>query len=48
MSDEQVTDYINKFIPAYELYVPALRQRVWDIPSLSIQIGADRLPVNPL
>ena len=45
MSTEEVTDYIKTFIPAYELYLPQLRQdHAFKPHSLQITIQKDRLP----
>ena len=48
MSDDDCRKYIEKFLPAYELYVPQLLNDMnkSDSPHLVIEIGADRLPLN--
>jgi D-glycerate 3-kinase len=48
LSDEEARDYIERFLPAYRVYVPALAARppcddVW-----RIELGEDRMPVRAL
>eukprot|EP01031_Cornospumella_fuschlensis_P038602 gene38602-46929_t len=50
MSDSQVRDFVSRFMPAYELYLPALYQSCSDPsysqPRLKITVGRDRMPVS--
>jgi D-glycerate 3-kinase len=48
LSDDEARDYIERFLPAYRVYVPALAARppcddVW-----RIELGEDRMPVRAL
>jgi len=42
LSDEDAHDYILRFLPAYELYVPGLPRQRW--PALHVILGTDRAP----
>ncbi len=46
-SDEEVTSYIKKFLPAYDAYLPAFTEKIRRHPSsLVIEIGSNRLPIS--
>jgi D-glycerate 3-kinase len=45
LSDAEATDYILRFLPAYEVYVPVLRARPPCTDFLSLTLAADRKPV---
>jgi D-glycerate 3-kinase len=47
LSDEDARDYIERFLPAYRLYVPALRERPPCADFHRVRIGEDRMPVEP-
>jgi D-glycerate 3-kinase len=46
LSDAEATDYILRFLPAYEVYVPALRARPPCSDFLSVMLDAQRRPVG--
>eukprot|EP01035_Chromulina_nebulosa_P020803 gene20803-26967_t len=50
MTEEQVRDFVSRFIPAYKAYLPDLYtlgpQRKINSPIKKIVIGFDRLPIN--
>jgi len=49
MSDERIRAYIEKFMPAYELYLPGLADFMSPgAPRLVIEIQRDRTPLYPL
>jgi D-glycerate 3-kinase len=45
LSDAEATDYILRFLPAYEVYVPALRAHPPCADFLSLTLDSDRKPV---
>ena len=45
LSDAEATDYILRFLPAYDLYVPALRAQPPCADFLRLTLGTDRKPV---
>lgn len=47
LGDDEARDYIERFLPAYRLWQPALCARVpiMGLPSLSVELGPDRLPL---
>ncbi|UGT61412.1 hypothetical protein [Nocardia asteroides] len=47
LNDEQAADYVERFLPAYRMYVPELRANPPIVgPYLRIAIDNDRLPTN--
>lgn len=48
LSDEDARDYIERCLPAYRVYVPALAARPPCDDTRWIELGEDRLPVAPL
>jgi len=46
LSDEDARDYIERFLPAYRLWVPGLLGRSEKLPSLVIRLGRDREPAR--
>jgi D-glycerate 3-kinase len=46
LSDAEATDYILRFLPAYEVYLPPLRAHPPCLDFLSLTLGADRAPVT--
>ncbi len=48
LSDEDARDYIDRFLPAYRVYVPALAARPPCDDARWIELGDDRMPVAPL
>ena len=49
MSKAEIQAYIEKFLPAYELYLPGLAAHPPEVPHLlRIEIGRDRLPASKL
>jgi hypothetical protein len=46
LSDAEATDYILRFLPAYEVYVPALRAHPPCVEFLSLKLRPDRTPVT--
>jgi D-glycerate 3-kinase len=48
LSDEDARDYIERFLPAYRAYVPALAARPPCDDVRWIELGEDRMPVAPL
>mgnify|MGYP001406678302 CR=1 FL=1 len=51
LSDEAVRDYIERFLPAYRLWLPALRDRPptrdgRPVSSLRVRLGTDRSPIE--
>jgi D-glycerate 3-kinase len=47
MTDEQVRAFAARFLPAYETYLPTVRDHPVAGPALRILIGRDRLPLGP-
>jgi D-glycerate 3-kinase len=45
LSDEEATDYIHRFLPAYRAYVPALETNPPCADFHSIMLGPDRAPI---
>lgn len=48
MSVEEITAYIRKFLPAYEIYLPGLLAHPPISPSLVVQVGANRIEPNAM
>jgi D-glycerate 3-kinase len=48
LSDEDARDYIERFLPAYRVYVPALAARPPCNDVRRIELGSDRMPLRPL
>jgi D-glycerate 3-kinase len=48
LSDEDARDYIKRFLPAYRVYMPALAAHPPCHDSRRIELGEDRMPVQPL
>jgi len=50
MTEEQVRDFVSRFMPAYNAYLPDLYthgpQRKTNSPVNKIVVGFDRLPIN--
>lgn len=47
LSDDDARDYIERFLPAYRLFVPRLRaRRPIDGPVLRVELGPDRSPLR--
>jgi D-glycerate 3-kinase len=44
LSDDEARDYIERFLPAYELYVPRLASAVTGPHARRFRLGVDRLP----
>jgi D-glycerate 3-kinase len=44
LSDAEARDYIERFLPAYRLYVPPLRDQPWLKATLHVPLGRDRMP----
>lgn len=46
LTDDEARDYVERFLPAYALWVPGLRERPpVDGPALRVVLGPDRLPL---
>ena len=45
MTEDEVRNYINHFMIAYDLYLPNLKSPI-EGPTLKIEVGKDRMPVN--
>ena len=48
LSDDDARDYIERFLPAYEVYVPQLRTRPPCRDVVEVVLGDDRMPLEPL
>jgi D-glycerate 3-kinase len=48
LSDEDARDYIERFLPAYRVYVPALAARPPCADVRRVELGQDRMPVRAL
>jgi D-glycerate 3-kinase len=46
LTDDEARDYIERFLPAYALYVPRLLSRLVETRALHFRLGHDRLPVR--
>jgi D-glycerate 3-kinase len=46
MSESEITAYVNKFIPAYKIYVPLLRKNPPVAETLHFTLALNRLPVS--
>ena len=46
LSDDDATDYIRRFLPAYRVYVPALRAHPPCADFLSLTLGPNREPID--
>jgi D-glycerate 3-kinase len=46
LSEEDARDYILRFLPAYELYVPRLARHAPGRATMHVVLGADRLPLR--
>jgi D-glycerate 3-kinase len=47
LSDDDATDYIRRFLPAYRVYVPALRMQPPCADFFAVALGPDRAPISP-
>jgi D-glycerate 3-kinase len=52
MSDEQVADFVSRYMPAYRAYLPPLYEAargggVGGKPTLMVDVNASRNPVRP-
>lgn len=53
LTDEQVRDFVSRFMPAYETYLPHLylngpQRKTNSVPYKKVTVGADRLPIEDI